>query len=928
MNLKSFWLSRAPNVFEAPFSRSGEAPPWRIRRNTGVTYSVVAACCNVAPYLDDFFASWLSQSVASSALQMVCVDDGSTDETAAIIERWSQRFPGRIRLIRQTNQGVSAARNAGLAEATGDWVCFADPDDFVAHDHLRQVDREIRRPHEKPLLFISTRVLDFDEASGKFANAAALGFRFRKRRRLLAAADLDSCMQLNSNSVWIDRRRLAAHRLQFDQRVSPSFEGGHLLNRLLLVEPGTEVVFLRAAKYFHRKRSAGNSLSDTAKSRPGWYLDVLEHGYLDLLKAAQAARGSVPGYLQRTLIAGVLPRIAELVNAEASTAVLDGAQRKRFVGLLREIFAGVPTQAIEDYDLRPIDERLRTGMLGYFKQGARSSQPRVTLRKINRAKGLAQFSCYAAGPTVQIAAHTEDCSLPLLHRSSVMTEFLDDAFCYEHLFWCPLPAGKSVSLMVEGSTAEVTCDDRSLGQSITLDQAAAALTAPAAAFSPPLYIRAARQALRLSRLMPQYRGCWLLMDRAVKADDNAEHLYRHLMNNCAAGGKYFVLDRGSPDWERLKKDGFKLLANRSLSHILAMLNADFLISSHVDSYVFWPMSKRYFGDLVRYRFVFLQHGLTMQDISRWLNAKDIDLFVTSSPAEYQSIVAPTSNYKFSAAEVKLTGFPRHDALLNDRPTGDAILIMPTWRRYLSGKKIRGAGGRERIDDFCDTRYARHWRALLQSEELRDLAQAGGKRLVFCPHPELAPYLKDFGIPDHVEAVDPSRNSSYQELFRSAGALITDYSSVAGELAYLESPVLYYQFDSDEIYSGAHVYKAGYFDYRTSGFGPVGETLEELLRHLRRTLAGHEDPVYAERRRQMFAYRDGRCCERVLEAIAALDRPDGLRGEAPTLADVQAASPFGRREQVAPEMLPTAEGSGAAGLRHARSITSENSRNSD
>lgn len=54
-------------------------------------------------------------------------------------------------------------------------------------------------------------------------------------------------------------------------------------------------------------------------------------------------------------------------------------------------------------------------------------------------------------------------------------------------------------------------------------------------------------------------GSWLLMDRETKADDNAEHFYRYMMQNHPEQTCYFVLNRTAPDWNRLKQEGFNLI---------------------------------------------------------------------------------------------------------------------------------------------------------------------------------------------------------------------------------------------------------------------------------------------------------------------------------------------------------------------------------
>lgn len=89
--------------------------------------SVIMPCFNVAPYVSACLDSALSQTLG--AIECVCVDDGSTDETLSILKSYAQR-DSRVRVFGQKNLGVFEARNRALAEARGEFVAFMDPDDL------------------------------------------------------------------------------------------------------------------------------------------------------------------------------------------------------------------------------------------------------------------------------------------------------------------------------------------------------------------------------------------------------------------------------------------------------------------------------------------------------------------------------------------------------------------------------------------------------------------------------------------------------------------------------------------------------------------------------------------------------------------------------------------------------------------------------
>jgi hypothetical protein len=100
----------------------------------GMLVSVIIPCFNVRPYVGATLESLLAQS--HSAWEAIVIDDGSTDGTAELVLSCTDP---RIRLVRQENQGVSAARNRGIALASGQAVLFLDADDWLAPDALARM---------------------------------------------------------------------------------------------------------------------------------------------------------------------------------------------------------------------------------------------------------------------------------------------------------------------------------------------------------------------------------------------------------------------------------------------------------------------------------------------------------------------------------------------------------------------------------------------------------------------------------------------------------------------------------------------------------------------------------------------------------------------------------------------------------------------
>ena len=98
--------------------------------------SVIIPVYNVEDYLDRCVASVVGQTFQN--IEVILVDDGSTDGSAGICDRWSAR-DSRVKTLHQTNQGVSAARNAGLQAASGNWILQVDSDDYIAPDTVERL---------------------------------------------------------------------------------------------------------------------------------------------------------------------------------------------------------------------------------------------------------------------------------------------------------------------------------------------------------------------------------------------------------------------------------------------------------------------------------------------------------------------------------------------------------------------------------------------------------------------------------------------------------------------------------------------------------------------------------------------------------------------------------------------------------------------
>lgn len=228
---------------------------------------------------------------------------------------------------------------------------------------------------------------------------------------------------------------------------------------------------------------------------------------------------------------------------------------------------------------------------------------------------------------------------------------------------------------------------------------------------------------------------WLLSDRVNAADDNGDAMFRFLKKkNDKDIDAYFVINSDCDDYERLQKYG-KVVARGTKQHYLLHLVADFIVSSAGDEYVINPWSNdtdkaEVVRDyLARHQYIFLQHGVTKDDISGWLNRynKNIKGFVCTAPREAKSIM--DYDYYYGEENVWLTGFPRHDKLYHDEK--NYIVIMPTWRQYLT---VSSGTENKLVDEFENSDYCVFYNDLINNERLLEAAEKYGYKICFMPHP--------------------------------------------------------------------------------------------------------------------------------------------------------------------------------------------------
>lgn len=380
-------------------------------------------------------------------------------------------------------------------------------------------------------------------------------------------------------------------------------------------------------------------------------------------------------------------------------------------------------------------------------------------------------------------------------------------------------------------------------------------------------IRNAKKVLELAKLYLLHPAAWiacrgrtiyLISERGTDARDNGYHMFKYIRTHHPELACFYVIDPASADYEKVRPYG-NIVAYRSLRHYLLFIGAAYRISTHImgfspdmNLYAFYYQKHSIGGKLI-----FLQHGVTNAELPQlyWENTKAA-LFVCGAKPEYDYV---SGHFHYRNGEVKYTGFARYDGL-QDFQTKRMILLMPTWRQYLQGLSQ---------EECRESAYFTCWNAMLNDERLAGYLERHDLTLLFYPHIEMQKYIGSFRTGHERVVIADFAHYDVQTLLKEAMLLVTDYSSVFFDFAYMRKPCVYYQFDEERYYAGH--YHRGYFDYRTMGFGPVaaehGACVDEIIAQIENGCRG--DALYLQRMEAFFPLHDGGNCERIFREIEAL-----------------------------------------------------------
>ena len=648
--------------------------------NTSYKYkfSVVMPVYNVCLFLAEAIESVINQDIGfENNIQIILVDDGSTDDSGKICDEYKNKYPDNILVIHKENGGVSEARNTGIPYTEGKYVSFFDPDDKFSLNTFREV-YEFFEKHYEETDIVSIPVELFDAIKGEHI----LNDKYKAGSRVIDLNKEYTHVQYFVNSVFI--KKDIADKTIFDKRLKIAEDAKFVFE---VLSHKSRLGVLDRCTYYYRIRSKGEkSAMQNAKRNKNWYIGYIEYFLKDIIEYYNKKFTCIPKYmqynlmynlqhkvLQRELPQGVLTKDEEINYKESLFRCIStfddeiiliqndiGLEYKDY--LLYKKYNRTPDLYWEKGGVISFSNKYFTNLGEYFTQidAIRFSNNMVNI------EGCMSLPLFAESKDVSIYIKANDVLIKADSTSREEYMLLGERVCASYGFNAAVPLNKLKKktdirfyMKVDGYMIEkkvlsysrlspigtelkqqhyhfgkwfVTAGNDSIR--FTRGTFIKAIYKEAAYLVQILKLKernahnlvAARAAYNAAAARTIYhiikhfkrKEIWLLSDKVIKTGGSGEALFRYLMQKHSNERKYyFILDKKCPDYDTLIKEYPKnVLPFFSHKHKFMHIFADSIVSSCKYDVTVNPFEGAFYmyRDIINTKsYVFLQNETNKND---------------------------------------------------------------------------------------------------------------------------------------------------------------------------------------------------------------------------------------------------------------------------------------------------------------------------
>ena len=879
-------------------------------------FSVIISIYNTGKYLEESIGSIINQTIGYKEIQIILVNDGSTDNSEEICLKYQKIYFNNIIYIKISHGGVSNARNIGLTLAKGEFINFLDSDDMWDNKAFENVLSFFQKHND--INFVSGRIKFFEAVN----NYHFLDYKFYETRIVNVTKEYN-CIQESSSTSFFKASYIYGKK--FEKHIK-SGEDIRFVNEILLLNPLMGLI--RESIYLCRKRFEPTSRTQTQKKDPDFYFLSLKEVSIFLINKSIELHNIILPFIQYYIAYDILFRF-EILSFKYlnSTDFMDYCklldsiikkiddiyflEQKNFANIYKVLALSQKYKKdIKDYiyidkgqlkyndytfinfkknrniiiwkrisiennvlHLEGVDNLWITNeKYNYFcKIGNKTFYP--IIKDYSANDFISMYGLFAKSKIIIFDIHLEELEEQIIYLFIKFNKDTYEIFTTQG-YLTRLPKIKEGYFVTSNYIIKMIDKRLTLYKynKMNLKYFEQQYRKQLNKLGKYNIIKLRKANVRYKKDFQNKKEIWLINDEKDKARDNGEYFFRYLRSKKIWGlDVYFVIQKNCTDFRRLKRLGHVLDLN-SNEYLNKFLKSDKLITSVTNFWVENPFGedRNLIVDLFNFKLIYIDNGIIKDDFSKILNhyEKNINLFITSTKNEYNSILS--DKYGYNSNEVVLTGMPRFDNLekyrkqkINQISNNRTILIAPTWRKFIKKSKDSPILSIIHSDNFKSTQFFQFYNSLINNKKLIQTMKINNYKGIFCLHHYFRAQWIDF---TSNEVFEIKEFCDYQNLIMEASLLITDYSSVFFDFGYLEKPIIYTHFDYESYRLEEH--PEGYFNYKKDGFGPIYDNVNSTVNSILKSIKKNNTikNKYLKRINKFFSFHDENNCERVLKEI--------------------------------------------------------------
>lgn len=890
--------------------------------------SVTMAVYNASDYIKEAMDSILNQTIGFENVQVVMVDDCSTDGSAEKCEEYAEQYPDNIIFIKnETNSGVAVTRNKALKQCQGELTTSIDPDDYVdlnlfenAYNYFQQV-KDCVDMVEVPLHF-------FEGSNDYHLNSK---YRFAATRIIDIEQEYYSIC-LNTCGAFVDTKLLQMYG--YPETLNVDSEDTFLITQAIM-RKRRYAVLKAGGEYHYRKRLSNNSLTQTNGEKKEWYIDKVDNFFMPLIQCYRNENSRLPRYLQ------FLFRYSLQWNFKYNSGnrnVLSVEETEEYLKKIQYVLNEIDDDILLN---RGGDKKLDSNIhllnaLLKAKYGSNApysylykkenmymavnddiiyslTDHGINISNINFCENKMYIGGFYTNPFInaglklEVEINGEPCSFQSVTSTLYSPKYFGRESCQAVEFWLCVELSESIDIKMFLTNGKVRylaplitnkspynkiytkCSksyyiykDKQLkiGKKVLYIRE---VSAKDKVKCEKAYLRELLFGKKLLRkkctninavllrlaywLIKPYmkkRKVWLFMDRMNKGGDNAEFLFRYAIKQNDGIDKFFVVCKDTGTYKRLKNEHLPVLAKGSIWHRLMFLYSEKFITSQMD--VIYMNDFR--GIEIFFRDLFNFDYIHIQHGLCWQNLEHL---LNPNVENMKMITAVAWN------EVKNLQQERY-AYFNKQ-------VHPVGMARFDG--LQGYKNEKKQIMICPT-----WRRDLVGRLLpsgsREYSEKFKQSLFFHMYNEL---LSDSQLIDSIvdrgyqilfvlhpnlqqqrgdfkidsRVIFPNAQEvDYDFYLKESKIMVTDYSGIQFDFAYMKKPIIYFH----DAQLQNHLVTSEFFNYVNDGFGEICTSVNELKNLIMKYVDNNAtmDTKYQKRVEDFFIFHDFNHCKRIYSEI--------------------------------------------------------------